>query len=518
MGLGWQNMKKRLSVLLFTMLSIFWFFGCTSQTPPENQTLADAQTPEAETAFAMSDFADGIYTIDVTFEGGSGRAEIDSPTSVKIMDGHVIATIQWSSPNYDYMLVDGEKYLPVNTEGNSVFEIPVLVFDEPMIVVGDTVAMSEPHEVEYTLTFHSETIKGTGSISRSDSEIRSGAVLVHEGSLELQYAKNFSVDYYEGGYTLLTVMDGSQFLIVPEGKNIPEGTDDMIILQRPVENLYLVATAVMNMFSELDALDAIKLSGQPADGWYIEAAREAVENGDMLYAGKYNMPDYELILSQGCSLAIENMMITHSPEVTEKLEGFGIPILIDYSSYESHPLGRVEWVKFYGALLDKDEAAEALFKEQTDILERVSEEEKTNQTVAFFFITSNGMVQIRRSSDYVPKMIELAGGRYIFDTIDEDDTKRSTMNIQMEEFYHTAKDADYLIYNSSIDGGVASLDELFEKSALLKDFKAVQEGNVWCTANSMYQESMSIGFLIEDIHHMLMGNDTSQMNYLYHLD
>lgn len=97
--------------------------------------------------------ADGAYTCDVTLEGGSGRATVESPAALTVADGRMTATIVWSSPNYDYMLVDGEKYLPTNTEGNSTFEIPVAALDTPLDVVGDTIAMSTPHEIEYTLTF-----------------------------------------------------------------------------------------------------------------------------------------------------------------------------------------------------------------------------------------------------------------------------------------------------------------------------------------------------------------------------
>lgn len=102
---------------------------------------------------------DGTYTIELTFEGGSGKASIISPATVTITGDTAVATVEWDSPNYDYMLVDGEKSLPVNTEGNSVFEIPVTAWDEPMDIIGDTVAMSKPHEIEYTITFHSETMK-----------------------------------------------------------------------------------------------------------------------------------------------------------------------------------------------------------------------------------------------------------------------------------------------------------------------------------------------------------------------
>ncbi len=346
-----------------------------------------------------------------------------------------------------------------------------------------------------------------------------GKELVYEGSIELQYAENFRVDFYKGGYTLLTVtMDGTQFLIVPENGEVPQAIDkEIVVLRRPVKDIYLVASSVMDIFSGLGGLDFIAFSGQMEDGWFIEAAREEMHKGNILYAGKYSKPDYELLVSNNCALAIENMMVSHSPEVIENLENFGIPVMIDYSSYEPHPLGRVEWVKFYGALIGKEAEAERIFAEQAAMLEDVSASKGTGKTVAFFFITSNGMVQVRQPSDYVPKMIELAGGNYIFENLGGSETKRSTMNMQIEEFYASAKDADYLIYNSSIDGGVSSVEELLDKCGLLADFKAVKDGNVWCTTNDMYQQSLATGYIIEDIHAMIQG-ENDNMHYLYHLD
>ena len=187
----------------------------------------------------------------------------------------------------------------------------------------------------------------------------------------------------------------------------------------------------MDMFRMLGALPDIRFSGTDASGWYIPEAKEAMENGSILYAGKYSEPDYERIVSEGCGLAIENTMILHSPEVKEKLESFGIPVLVDHSSYEAHPLGRTEWIRLYGVLTGKEKEAEAAFAKQEAALQRVTEEGsdaenaggsvKTEQTAqaekpsaAFFYITNQGSVNVRRSSDYIPKMIELAGGRYIF--------------------------------------------------------------------------------------------------------
>ena len=103
--------------------------------------------------------SDGEHTVEVTLDGGTGRASVDSPAQIRIKGDECIAVITWSSPHYDYMIVDGQRYEPVNTEGNSVFEIPVPYFDKAVKVIADTTAMSEPHEIEYTLTFDSASVK-----------------------------------------------------------------------------------------------------------------------------------------------------------------------------------------------------------------------------------------------------------------------------------------------------------------------------------------------------------------------
>lgn len=125
--------------------------------------VSDPVAEGAADTFDLSAVEDGSYTIKLTMEGGSGRASIQSPAQLAIADGAATAILEWSSPNYDYMLVNGEKYLPVNTEGNSVFEVPVEALDAPLTMIGDTVAMSTPHEVEYTVTFHSETLESAES-------------------------------------------------------------------------------------------------------------------------------------------------------------------------------------------------------------------------------------------------------------------------------------------------------------------------------------------------------------------
>lgn len=357
-----------------------------------------------------------------------------------------------------------------------------------------------------------------------DEEI--SADLVYESRMELEYATEYAVDYYSDGYDLITISDGSRFLIVPEDKEVPEDLDeDIKAVQQPIDNIYLVASAAMDMFRSIEALDKVKFTGTDQDGWYLPQIPQLMEQGDIIYAGKYNAPDYELILSEGCDFVIENMMIKHTPEVKEKLENFGIPVMIDRASYEEHPLGRCEWVKLYGVLTGREEQAKTAFDEQVAELERVLTDEEQNKTqqapaVAFFYLTSNGAVNVRKTSDYVPKMIELAGGKYIFDNLGDAQNKSSSVTMQMEEFYASAKDADCLIYNSTIEGQITSIDELVAKNHLLADFKAVQSGNVWCTTQNMYQESMSIGSMIADMHAAFM-TDASQKadtRYLFQLN
>ena len=219
--------------------------------------------------------------------------------------------------------------------------------------------------------------------------------------MELEYATEYAVDYYSDGYDLITISDGSRFLIVPEDKEIPEDLDeDIKAVQQPIDHIYLVASATMDMFRSIEALDMIRFTGTDQDGWYLPQIPQLMEQGDIIYAGKYNAPDYELILSEGCDFVIENMMIMHTPEVKEKLENFGIPVMADRASYEEHPLGRCEWVKLYGVLTDREEQAKAAFDEQAAELERVLADEEQNKTqqapaVAFFYLTSNGAVNVR---------------------------------------------------------------------------------------------------------------------------
>ncbi len=472
---------------------------------------------------------EGEYAPDgFTFSGGTGKVTISCPT-ITVENGAVTATLVFSSPNYPRVTVDGVAYEASHEEKNSVFVIPAKV-NEDMTVVGTTTAMSTPHDIDYTIHIWvgqtppedaSEDEDGApteraASIALAERE-KELPGLTWQSEMPLKYAHEFAVDYYEGGYKLLTIGDGNRYLVVPEGGAVPEGLDGGVkIIRQPLKNVYLAATAAMALFDTVDALDAVTLSGTQADGWYIEDAAAAMERGDMLYAGKYSAPDYELLMGMGCPLAIESTMILHTPKVQEMLEQLGITVFIEHSSYESHPLGRTEWVKLYAAMLNKEAQAEAFFDDQAKVIDELKDFPNTEKKVAFFYISSDGSVVVRGAGDYVAGMIELAGGRYIFSDTAALDSARAAVTISMEDFYAAAVDADFLIYNASIDAPLNSVDDLLGKSALFADFKAVKAGNVWSTDKYLYQATNIVGELITDINRMLTGQ-TEGMTFIHRL-
>lgn len=343
--------------------------------------------------------------------------------------------------------------------------------------------------------------------------------LSFEERVNLEYADQFAIDRYSDGYSMIYVADGSKYMIAPEGQSIPSGLGgDVKVIKRHAENIYLAATSVMGLFDALDCGSTIKFSGTKAEDWYIDYARNAMESGDMLYAGKYREPDYELLLENNCKFSIQSTMIEHTPEVKEKLTELGITVFVDYSSYESHPLGRSEWIKVYGEIAGKPDEAQRLFAEQVELLNAIGEKPSTGKTVVFFYISASGQAVTRKSGDYVTKMIELAGGRNIFDKLDNGNAT-STVKMEMEEFYTTAKDADFIIYNSTVGSDPKSLDEIISQNELLADFKAVKDGNVWCTHDNLFQETMKLGAVIADFNSVFSGTtEENPPQFLYKLE
>ena len=344
--------------------------------------------------------------------------------------------------------------------------------------------------------------------------------LTYLRTMEKEYAIQFDVYYYEGGYKYLAIGDGNNYLVVPEGAEPPAGLDSSVkVLQQPLDNIYLAATAVMALFDAMDALDTIALTSLNASDWYVAGAKAAMERGEIVFGGKYSEPDYELIVDNDISLALENTMILHTPKVIEMIELLGVPVFIEYSSYEAHPLGRTEWIKLFGALINREAEAEEAFRRCTAMMAEIQTYASTGKTVAIFLVDSTGKAQVRSTDDYLSRIVEIGGGVNAFSYVTVADSGRSNVNMTMEEFYANAMDVDYLIYNSSgYSAGVNTLQALLEKSDLLADCKAYKEGNIFWIGPEVYQQSDKLGDLIYDVHLMLTDGDESQMTFLHHME
>ena len=326
---------------------------------------------------------------------------------------------------------------------------------------------------------------------------------------------------------------------------------ELTVLQQPLTTTYVAASAVMAPLCDLGAVSQIRFSGLREEGWYVDEARTAMEKGSMLFAGKYSEPDYETLLREGCDLALESTMIYRSPEVIEKLNALGIPVYIDYSSYEPHVLGRLEWIRVYGALFGHEKKAQQWYASERDRIRAIQKDAETSSgeasqsgksteksetktsrnskneassigtssgragtdtaadlrpTVVYVYVNSSGQIQVRQPHDYIPELLELAGARYLApDMSGLSGSRKSNVTVSLEDFYSSCRDADYLIYSATLDRPLSSIRELLGKNALFADFKAVKEGHVYTTNKDFYQLSDRMADFAEDVRRMLQG-------------
>ena len=459
---------------------------------------------------------DGNYYIDARLEGGSGKAFLQSPSLLSIKDGEAAAMITWSSDNYDYMLIDGVKYEADTSSGASAFIIPVAGFDYRMAVVADTTAMSKPYEIDYTIFFDSSTIENAGS----DENAVSFDKMKSTGRMKLKYATEFTVDEYEDDIYCINVED-DKYMLVPEKGSLPMNIpDEITVIRTPVNKAYVASTSSMDFFTRLGVLDKVGFTSSDAADWTDNNVSNKVKSGKIKYVGKYDAPEYESLITGKADLAVENTMIYHSPDTKEKLEELSIPVFVDRTSYEKDPRGRVEWIKVYGLLTGKYEEAEKFFDDaEAEISDREVDGKKSSSgkagskpTVAFFYISPKGHVGVRKPGDYISTMIDIAGGKYAFTDLKvskDDEDNSSSMDMSMEDFYLKAKDADILIYNSTLYGKPVSVDALIKDTALLSEFKAVKNGKVYATEDKMFQSTCAAADIIAELTDIVSGQNKS---------
>ena len=338
-------------------------------------------------------------------------------------------------------------------------------------------------------------------------------------SMELQYANNFSVDYCANGCKIITGGGAQKFLLVPEGGQIPEDTGGMIVLQAPLTKLGCFSTTHATLFHAIGALDKINMVTTAQEKWYIDEVAQQIAGGKTIFVGKNSEPDYELISAAAPQLILISANTLHgSDEVLAKLDELGIPYIADSQHLENHPLGRVEWVKLVGALLDMEEEADAYFDDAVAKVEAVAEQvqgEVGHPTIMQTYIFK-GTVYVRNGGDYVNKMLELAGGVYPFADLEPDQGGNTKMTV--EDFYKDAVDTEILIYDNTSDVSVSTVADILANGGYLADMKAIQEGNVWGVNKNYWQSADDVATMIEDIATIIYHPENADsLHYFYKL-
>lgn len=355
--------------------------------------------------------------------------------------------------------------------------------------------------------------------------------LTSTGKEENTFAELFSIEHLkdenEKAYSKIEVFDkekklDTSWLLLPEGvdkvSGAPAGVNIMTFRDR--QNIMVSSASTMALINAMDALSKVPMTTADTT-WRIQEIKDAIDKGTVKEVGKYSKPDYEQIISIGAEkhvmFAVFSTMLDSVPDVYDQLtKTCNLRIMRDQSSYESHPLGRTEWIKIYGEIFDMRDKSDAVFNGQVEILNettsKINVPEAERKTVLIFYTTSTkDTFYVRNAADYVTELVNLGGGKQVAEI---GPGKSGNTKMTQEWFIEKCSQADYVLYNwTSGASGVKdeSLQGLIDARLgdWFKDFKAYKEGNVWRTSNDFYQKMDKMGEMVADIYKMLYGENVS---------
>lgn len=355
--------------------------------------------------------------------------------------------------------------------------------------------------------------------------------LTSTGKEENTFAELFSIEHLkdenEKAYSKIEVFDkekklDTSWLLLPEGvdkvSGAPAGVNIMTFRDR--QNIMVSSASTMALINAMDALSKVPMTTADTT-WRIQEIKDAIDKGTVKEVGKYSKPDYEQIISIGAekhvTFAVFSTMLDSVPDVYDQLtKTCNLRIMRDQSSYESHPLGRTEWIKIYGEIFDMRDKSDAVFNGQVEILNettsKINVPEAERKTVLIFYTTSTkDTFYVRNAADYVTELVNLGGGKQVAEI---GPGKSGNTKMTQESFIQECSQADYVLYNwTSGASGVKdeSLQGLIDARLgdWFKDFKAYKEGNVWRTSNDFYQKMDKMGEMVADINKMLYGENVS---------
>lgn len=355
--------------------------------------------------------------------------------------------------------------------------------------------------------------------------------LTSTGKEENTFAELFSIEHLkdenEKAYSKIEVFDkekklDTSWLLLPEGvdkvSGAPAGVNIMTFRDR--QNIMVSSASTMALINAMDALSKVPMTTADTT-WRIQEIKDAIDKGTVKEVGKYSKPDYEQIIAIGAekhvTFAVFSTMLDSVPDVYDQLtKTCNLRIMRDQSSYESHPLGRTEWIKIYGEIFDMRDKSDAVFNGQVEILNettsKINVPEAERKTVLIFYTTSTkDTFYVRNAADYVTELVNLGGGKQVAEI---GPGKSGNTKMTQEWFIQECSQADYVLYNwTSGASGVKdeSLQGLIDARLgdWFKDFKAYKEGNVWRTSNDFYQKMDKMGEMVADIYKMLYGENVS---------
>lgn len=384
------------------------------------------------------------------------------------------ATVNWDSKTKTVTAVKGSK------------KIKLVIGSKVATKNNETVKLDVPAAVRngntlVPLRFVSEALGANVSFNKTDKTISV------DTKVKVEYATGFSIEYIGDGCKKVVDGEGRTLLLVLRGKKVPDGYKGVPVIYTPIDNVLAASITQVSLLRPLNVLHSI--SGVTADknDWYIAEIKKGLEKGSIKFVGGSNMgePDYEKVQALNPQIVFAYTGAYGQQKMINKLSELGIKYAIDNEYLEEHPLGRMEWIKFLGAFYNKEAEATAYFNNAVKAVNALNTKiPKGTKPKVLWGSIYKGEVYVPNGGSYVAKMIEMAGGDYVFKDLSPN--KGSSSKISIEEFYAKGIDADIFIYSSTTEW-TGSVQDIIKKAPVLAELNSIKKGNVWCFQPWYYQ-------------------------------
>lgn len=316
------------------------------------------------------------------------------------------------------------------------------------------------------------------------------------GSVTLEYATKFKIENLADNCKKVTDGEGRELLLVPRGQEAPSEYNDLPVINTPVKRVVVLSTTQASLLRPLDELGSIIGTNTEKEQWHMDEMKEGLESGKIELVGSGMGPlDFDKIVALKPDLVFAYTGSPADVETLRKLEELKVPVAVDNSWLENHPLGRMEWVKFLAAFYEKGEQGDAIFDNAVKKTEEISKKtaEAKEKPKVLWGMMYEGKVYVPDGDSYVAKMIEMAGGDYLFKD------KKGGGTITLEEFYARGKEADVYISDTLPQYGVTSIAKITEQAKVLEELEIIKEGKVWCYQPWYYESLDKTDEIIADL-------------------